>query len=49
MQQKCNCGGWLEYTDTDNDENGKKFDWYVCIDCGKEYRFYFDEKTKEYL
>ena len=35
MKQKCdNCGDWLEYTDT-----ADGYDWYVCIGCGKEYKF----------
>lgn len=35
MKQKCDtCGGWLEYTDSDNG-----YDYYMCISCGKEYRF----------
>lgn len=39
MLEKCtDCGGWLEYTDTDKDIHGKyDCDVYVCIDCGKEY------------
>lgn len=35
MKDRCDdCGDWLEYTDTDNG-----YDFYVCINCGREYKF----------
>jgi hypothetical protein len=30
------CGEYMEYIDEGEDENGQRYDLYICIECGYE-------------